>query len=277
MYEKGAELIGMLKRLVGDAGYKAALDLYFARHDGDAATIEDWLAVFEEATGRDLGQFKRWYSQAGTPRLAVTEDWDGTALTLDVTQTTAPTPGQDDKAPQVVPIAVGLLAQDGREIVPTQVLEMTEARQSFRLDVPAAEQGANRRPVPSLLRGFSAPVILDRQATTEERAFMLAHDTDPFNKWEAGRALAKDVLARMVTEDAAPGPAYLDALVRVLTDEALDPAFRALAMALPAQADTARSLSDVSIVPNPERIHAAHKSLAQKIAEHLGPHLPPGL
>jgi aminopeptidase N len=268
VYEKGAEIIGMLKRLVGDAGYKAALDLYFARHDGEAATIEDWLRVFEDATGRNLAQFKRWYTQAGTPRLSVVEDFRDGRYTLTFTQRTAPTPGQPDKRPQVIPIAVGLLNPNGDEVVPTTVLEMTQAVQSFTFDGLAA------KPVPSLLRGFSAPVILERPTTTEDRAFLLAHDTDPFNKWEAGRQLAKDVLSRMVTEGASPGPAYLDALLRVARDGALDPAFRALALRLPSEDDMAQTLHDARVTPDPDAIHECREKLARAVAAHLAPALP---
>jgi aminopeptidase N len=268
VYEKGAEIIGMLKRLVGEAGYKAALDLYFDRHDGDAATIEDWLKVFEDATGRDLAQFKRWYTQAGTPRLTVSELFEDGRYTLTFQQRTPPTPGEPDKRPQVIPIAVGLLNPNGDEVVPTTVLEMTEATQSFTFEGLAA------RPIPSLLRGFSAPVILDRPTTTEERAFLLAHDTDPFNKWEAGRQLAKDVLARMVTEGASPGPAYLDALLRVARDGALDPAFRALALRLPSEDDMAQTLHDAGVTPEPLAIHEAREKLARAVAAHLAPALP---
>ncbi len=200
VYEKGAEIIRMLKTLVGDDAYYRALDLYFDRHDGETATIEDWLQVFEDVTGRDLTRFKRWYSQAGTPRLTVEDDFGNATYTLRFRQDTPPTPGQDDKAPQVIPVAVGLLGPDGDEILPTTVLEMTEAEQDFTFDSPGA------RPVPSILRGFSAPVILERRTSNEERAFLLSHDTDPFNRWEAGRALATDVLIRMITEDAAPEP-----------------------------------------------------------------------
>ena len=268
VYEKGAEIIGMLKRLVGDADYKAALDLYFARHDGEAATVEDWLRVFEDATGRDLAQFRRWYTQAGTPRLSVAEDFRDGRYTLTFTQKTPPTPGQPDKRPQVIPIAVGLLNPNGDEVVPTTVLEMTEATQSFTFEGLAA------KPVPSLLRGFSAPVILDRPTTTEERAFLLAHDTDPFNKWEAGRQLAKDVLSRMVTEGASPGPAYLDALLRVARDGALDPAFRALALRLPSEDDMAQTLHDAGVTPDPDAIHEGREKLARAVAAHLAPALP---
>ncbi|MGQ0567601.1 MAG: aminopeptidase N [Gemmobacter sp.] len=272
VYEKGAEVIGMLKRLVGDDAYKAALDLYFDRHDGQAATIEDWLRVFEDTTGRDLTQFRRWYSQAGTPHLTVTENWQpqdtGGRYTLTFRQDTAPTPGQPLKLPQVIPVAVGLLNPNGDEVVPTTVLEMTDTEQSFTFD------GLASRPVPSILRGFSAPVILDRAATPEERAFLLAHDTDPFNKWEAGRALAKDILTGMVTEGASPGPDWLDALARVTFDESLDPAFRALALRLPSEDDMAATLHAGGHVPDPDMIHAARRRLAETLARHLGARLP---
>jgi len=226
VYEKGAEVIGMLKRLVGNDGYAKALDLYFTRHDGQAATIEDWLAVFQDATGRDLTQFKRWYTEAGTPRLRVTEDWSDGTYTLTLEQTNPPTPGQPVKGAKVIPVAVGLLNPNGDEVLPTTTLELTEERQSFRFSGLAA------RPIPSILRNFSAPVVIDRDSSAEERAFLLAHDTDPFNKWEAGRALAKGVLTRMVTEEAVPGPHWLDAIARVAQDDSLDPAFRALALGL---------------------------------------------
>ncbi len=265
VYEKGAELIGMLKSLVGAEGYRKALDLYFDRHDGDAATIEDWLKVFEDATGRDLRQFKRWYTDAGTPRLSVEENWNDGVYTLDFEQEIEATPGQSQKPPRVIPIAVGLLNPNGDEVLPTTVLEMTEARQSFRFE------GLASRPIPSILRGFSAPVTLERAASPEERAFLLAHDTDPFNKWEAGRSLAKDVLARMVTESAAPGPAYLDALARMARDETLDPAFRAYTLRLPSEDDMAQTLANSGRTPDPAAIHAARERLALAVAEHLKP------
>ncbi len=268
VYEKGAEVIGMLKTLVGDDAYKAALDLYFDRHDGDAATIEDWLEVFQDASGRDLSQFKLWYSQAGTPRLSVDEKWDDGTYTLTFQQTTRATPGDVSKSPQVIPIAVGLLNANGDEIVPTTVLEMTEAQQSFTFE------GLATRPVPSILRNFSAPVILERDTTPEERAFLLAHDTDPFSKWEAGRQLAKDVLTRMVLEDAEPGVAYLDALERMLRDNSLDPAFRAFTLRLPSEDDMAQSIFDLEKTPDPDAIHTARRRLEARVAQHLSGLLP---
>jgi len=268
VYEKGAEVINMLKHLVGDEAYYRALDMYFDRHDGDAATIEDWIKVFEETTGRDLTQFKRWYSQAGTPRLTVSEDYSDGTLTLTFRQHTPPTPGQEQKDPRVIPIAVGLLGQNGDEVLPTQILEMDQEKQSFTFE------GLSAKPVASILRQFSAPVILERQMDNPTRAFLLAHDTDAFNKWEAGRDLAKDSLLRMIRNGEAPDGAYLDAIAHMLRDDGLDPAFRALALGLPSQDDLAQSLYDSGSSPDPMAIWTAHETMKQAMAEHLQDTLP---
>ncbi len=264
VYEKGAELIGMLKSLVGDQAYTRAVNLYFDRHDGDAATIEDWLAVFEDATGRSLSQFKLWYSEAGTPRLTVAEDWADGVYTLTFRQTTPATPGQPQKAPRVVPIKIGLLNPNGDEVVPTLMLEMTREEQSFRFE------GLATRPIPSILRGFSAPVILDRKVPSEERAFLLAHDTDPFNKWEAGRALAKDVMAEMVLKGVQPAGAWVDAVAAVTFDDGLDPAFRALCLQLPGEDDMAQTIHAMGRIPDPAKIHSARTEMAGALAIRLG-------
>ncbi|EEW24710.1 aminopeptidase N [Rhodobacter ferrooxidans] len=267
VYEKGAEVIGMLKLLVGDADYARALDLYFARHDGQAATIEDWLKVFEDTTGRDLAQFKRWYTEAGTPRLKVTDDWQEGTYTLHLQQDLPPTPGQPTKAPKLIPVALGLLNPNGDEVLPTVVLELSQTRQSFSFP------GLASRPVPSLLRGFSAPVILERETPAAERALLLAHDTDPFNKWEAGRALAKDALARMILDGAEASRDWLDAMARVAQDDSLDPAFRALALRLPGEDDMAQTLHAAGHVPDPAAIHAARTRMTQALAQTLAPNL----
>ena len=268
IYEKGAEVIGMLKALVGEAGYKAALDLYFERHDGDAATIEDWLKVFEDATGRDLAQFKHWYTQAGTPRLTVTDDFKNGTYTIHIKQENPTTPGQPHKDPEVIPVAVGLLNPNGDEVLPTTVLELTQHRQSF------AFKGLASRPTPSILRGFSAPVVLDRASTPAERAFLLAHDTDPFNKWESGRALAKEVLMRKITDGAATAPDWLAAIETVTFDASLDPAFRALTLRLPGEDDIAQSLHSAGHVPDPAMIYKARRAMQADLAQHLAPRLP---
>ncbi|TKW66132.1 MAG: aminopeptidase N [Paracoccus denitrificans] len=261
VYEKGAEVIGMLKRLVGDEGYDKALDLYFSRHDGDAATIEDWLKVFEDATGRDLAQFKRWYTDAGTPELAMTETWDADAgrLTLNFSQSTPPTPGQPDKSERVIPIAVGLISPNGDEVQPTTVLEMTSSEQSFSFDGLAA------KPIASVLRGFSAPVILKRSLSTAELAFLFAHDTDPFARWEAGRELARQTLLAMI-KGQQPEKEFLSSIGRLLADENADPAFRALCLELPSEEEIATVISGAGEVPDPDVIHATRESLATEIA-----------
>ncbi len=266
VYEKGAELIGMLRRLVGPETYARALDLYFERHDGQACTVEDWIRVFEDASGRDLSQFKLWYSQAGTPRLKVTERWNDGRYTLDFTQRTPPTPGQPDKAPLVLPIAFGLLDPDG-EVVAEGVLEMTEAEQSFSWDLA-------ERPVPSLLRDFSAPVILERETGAAERAFLVAHDADPFNKWEAGRATALELLSRLAEDpDAAIDPGYLDALAAVADDTTLDPAFTALALGLPSEDEVIAHVASQGLVPYPLAIWEARRKLEAAVAGSLGDRL----
>ncbi|WP_226553113.1 aminopeptidase N [Celeribacter naphthalenivorans] len=268
VYEKGAEIIGMLRRLIGDEAYRKGCDLYFDRHDGEAVTIEDWLASFEEVTGRNLAQFKQWYAQAGTPRLKMEEHWEDGTLTLTFTQTTPPTPGQSEKNPQVIPIATGLIGPNGDEVVPTTVLEMTEVTQSFTFE------GLGARPVASVLRDFSAPVILEREIDNDTRAFLLAHDTDPFQKWEMGRALAKDTLLSMIVNGTEPSFAYLDAIKSVLIDDGLDPAFRALSLGLPSQDDLAQTLVDAGVVPDPQRIYEAREKLRHILADHLHDLLP---
>ncbi|MCF3974473.1 aminopeptidase N [Paracoccus salsus] len=264
VYEKGAEVIGMLKRLVGDEGYARALELYFDRHDGDAATIEDWLKVFEDATGRDLAQFKRWYTDAGTPHLTMEEDWDdsvrGGRLTLRLTQHTPPTPGQDDKPPRVIPVAVGLIGPNGDEVAATRILELTQAAQSFDFD------GLGARPVVSTLRGFSAPVVLERPIDDRTRAFLLAHDTDPFARWEAGRDLALSALVALAQGRQA-GDEFIDAIGRLAGDDDADPAFRALCLALPGDEDIATRLAALDVTPDPDAIHAARDGLARRLAE----------
>ncbi|WP_199259431.1 aminopeptidase N [Paracoccus binzhouensis] len=259
VYEKGAEVIGMLKRLVGDQGYRRALDLYFDRHDGQACTIEDWIKVFEDATGRDLTRFKRWYTDAGTPRLTLAEDWRDGTLTLNFRQETVPTPGQPEKPPRVIPIALGLIGPNGDEVLPTTVLEMTESEQSFRFD------GLGARPVVSLLRGFSAPVTVSREITADEQALLLAHDTDPYARWQAGHDLALDALiARAAGTDGSTE--FGRAIGGLLGDAEADPAFAALCLTLPGEEEIATTIAARGTVPDPDAIHAGREALARDIA-----------
>ncbi|CUH52935.1 aminopeptidase N [Shimia marina] len=268
IYEKGAEVIGMLKTLVGDAAYAKALDLYFERHDGQACTIEDWIKAFEDTTGRDLTQFKLWYSQSGTPEVTVREEYNGETFTLHLSQKSAPTPGQDEKHPQVIPVAIGLLNTDGEEVQPTMALELNKAEQSFSFE------GHTTRPIASVLRGFSAPVILKQDIDNTRRAFLLAHDTDPFNRWEAGRDLARDSLLGAILEGAPHNAAYLDGLKALLCDETLDPAYRALMLGQPSQSELAGVIHKMGQIPDPAAIHTASEALRDAKARAFADMLP---
>jgi aminopeptidase N len=263
VYEKGAEVIRMLETLVGSEGYRKALDLYLSRHDGEATTVEAFRACFEEATGRDLSQFALWWSQSGTPRLVVEEAWDaGTGrYALTFRQSTPPTPGQARKQPLVIPVALGLLGPNGADMLPetTRVVAVDSA------ETTVSFEGLPHRPVPSLLRGFSAPVRLIRDTSDAERAFLLAHDSDPFNRWDAGRSFALDVTLRML-DGAEADPALLDGLGAVMRDESLDPAFRALALDLPGEEDVAREIAARDRPADPEAILQTVRSLRRAFA-----------
>ncbi len=264
VYEKGAEVVGMLRRLVGPDVYGQALDRYFARHDGEAVTIEDWLAVFEEASGRDLAQFKRWYSQAGTPRVKVDADWRDGRYSLRLSQSTPPTPGQPTKLPLVIPVAYGLLGASGA-VLASGVIELVEAETTVGWDLL-------ERPVPSLLRGFSAPVMLERAAEPGEAAFLLAHDTDPFNRWEAGRAAATALLARMAEAPEVEADAgFLAAMAAVADDDRLDPAFKALALGLPPEDEIIGHMAALGRTPDPLAVHRARRRLHAALGAALGP------
>jgi aminopeptidase N len=269
VYEKGAEVVRMLHTLVGAETYRKALDLYFERHDGQACTIEDFKACFEEASGRDLTQFKRWWSQAGTPRVRVTLDHADGETVLTVTQNTPATPGQAEKAPLHIPFAVGFLSESGEALTltgpdgearETHVLELTRPSESF------AFSGADARPVPSLLRGFSAPVILDYRRDDAERALLLAHDTDAFNRSEAARDLALGTLMAL-----AGGAETVDPTLPEALDAALrrggDPAFLSLLLATPGQEELAAHLKTMGEVVDPEAIYRAKTALDTAIAE----------
>ncbi len=263
VYEKGAEVIRMLRLLVGPETYSDALDLYFERHDGQACTIGDWLQVFEDASGRDLGQFRRWYSQAGTPRVRAKGSWDGARYRLELSQETLPTPGQPEKLPLVIPVAYGLLDADGEPLA-EGLLELAAPAQTFEWELPS-------EPVPSLLRGFSAPVILERETSPAERAFLFARDGDPFNRWEAGRSFALALLARLAADpEAEADPAWLGALAEVADDPSLDPAFKALALGLPSEDEVLAHIAAAGTPPDPLAVWTARRRLEAEAARALG-------
>jgi len=251
IYEKGAEVIRMLHTLVGPAAYRKATDLYFERHDGQACTIEQFRQCFEDATGRDLSQFSLWWSQAGTPRLTASISHEGGETVLTLRQETKPTPGQEDKKPLHMPVSVGFLSAQGGPLklsldgvaAETHVLELTEAEHSFRFI------GAEEAPVPSILRGFSAPVVLEMERSPEDLALLLAHDTDAFNRWEAGRDLALQTLDAAL-EGEAIAPLYPKALATAL-ERGGDPAFLALLLSTPSDSMLADHLAQRGEVVDP--------------------------
>ncbi len=277
VYEKGAEVIRMTRALLGREGFRRGMDLYFARHDGQAVTIEDFLRAMEDANRADLAQFRLWYSQAGTPEVAVSEQYDPAtrSYALTLSQHCPPTPGQPEKRPMHIPVALGLLDASGRDIPlrleteatavgTTRVISLREPEQTFRFaDVP-------ERPVLSLLRGFSAPVRLRAEQSDEELAFLMAHDSDPFNRWDAGQRLATRVLLALA-DDARAGrplvcPEHLaQAFRRVLETSASDPAFAAEALSLPGES----YLMDQMAVADPDAAHTARDFLRGALAQAL--------
>ncbi|HYF59297.1 MAG TPA: aminopeptidase N [Burkholderiaceae bacterium] len=270
VYEKGAEVIRMLQTLVGREGFAKGLALYFERHDGQAVTCDDFVRAIADANGRDLGQFGRWYSQAGTPRLRAEHRFDAGARrwTLTLTQTCPPTPGQPRKLPFHVPVAVGLLGSDGRELMHA-MLELVEPSQTFVFEGidPAPGPDGRRFVVPSLLRDFSAPVVLEHETDDESLAFQLAHDTDPFNRWEASQRLAVSAILRTIggapaARAAAPLAAALDA---ALADDALDPALREQLIGLPSEGFVAEQLP----VVDPAALRAARNAVRDALGAAL--------
>ena len=279
VYEKGAEVVRMMHTLVGEHGFAEGMKLYFQRHDGHAVTCDDFAQAIADANpdselARRLEQFKRWYSQAGTPRVQArgTYDAEHKLYTLHLSQTSAPTPGQPAKQPYVIPVAMGLVAHDGRNlnlhmegealpIGPDTVLVLSEAEQTFTFAHVPVE------PVPSLLRGFSAPVVLEAELSDDALFTLLSHDHDPFNRWEAAQKLA---LRRLLQAVAGNGHAELDArflhaLRGVLRSPELDAAFKELVLTLPSEAYVAEQLE----VVDPQRIHAARESMKLQLAHAL--------
>ncbi|QPF76504.1 aminopeptidase N [Roseateles sp. DAIF2] len=276
VYEKGSEVVRMYQTLVGRAGFEAGMKLYFERHDGQAVTCDDFAQAIADANpgsalATRLDAFKRWYSQAGTPRLSARGAYDAEAktYTLSLQQANPPSPGQDNKLPQVIPVAMGLLSTDGRAL-PLQLQGEDAAVGTERvLVLDGAEQrfvfvNVDSAPVPSLLRGFSAPVLLDDGLSDAELLVLLQHDADAFNRWEASQRLA---LNRILAAVRAGQPlvldeAYLGAMRSVLRHPELDAAFKELALTLPGEAYIAEQLD----VVDPQAIHAAVEAAQTQLA-----------
>ncbi|MDE2017072.1 MAG: aminopeptidase N [Hyphomicrobiales bacterium] len=277
VYEKGAEVVRMLRALIGERAFAAGLDLYFRRCDGTAATVEDFIGCFADASGRDLSGFMRWYSQAGTPKVTSRATYDPASrrLTLRLGQETAPTPGQPDKAPLVMPVALGLVGADGRDL-PLKVaggddaLARQAARGTFEFAGAALDltfEDVAERPAISLMRGFSAPVRIVDDATRADRLRLMAKDRDPVSRWNAAQTVATEILVSRVTgsgDASAEGVAAAFGEVFAQAKAgAIDPAFAALMLALPGESDLARELpGDI----DPDAVRAARLALRAEVA-----------
>jgi aminopeptidase N len=249
VYEKGAEIVRMLKTLLGEADFRRGMDRYFETCDGTAATVEDFLGAFADVTGKDLSHFAKWYEQAGTPRVAVTGHYDEASRTyrLDFAQATPATPGQAEKLPMTMPVAIGLVAEDGGAMEPRcnrvnadGVFVLDRAADSITFhDVPS-------RPVPSVFRGFSAPVKVSLDLSDGELLALLRHDSDPFNRWQAGQTVAMRFLVRGAkagSDEKSAAKKLARALAAFLDREALaDPAFAALVLTLPGETEIAQEI-----------------------------------
>ena len=283
IYEKGAEVVRMMQTLVGRKGFERGITLYFERHDGQAVTCDDFAQAIADANpdtplARLLPQFKRWYSQAGTPRLAARGSYDAAArsYTLNFSQSCPPTSGQPFKEPFVIPVNLGLLGADGREL-PLQLQGEAEAGQGTRTLVLTEASEAfvfvnlDAEPVPSILRGFSAPVILEHDYSDAQLLTLLASDPDPFNHWEAGQRLALRAALRAIASPAGGSTeqpldeAFVEAMRGVLRNAQLDAAFKELVLTMPSETYIAEQLD----VVDPQRVHAVREAMRAQLATAL--------
>lgn len=283
VYEKGAEVIRVLKLLIGEDAFARGMQIYFSRCDGTAATIEDFLGCFSEASERDLSQFMRWYTQAGTPALSINTSYDSATKTFEVLlkQATSATPGQDRKLPFVIPVALGLVSEDGRQLKLDCPLSPDRAganpqeieRQIFELNAPERRitfQNVASKPVLSALRDFSAPVKLDFDLGENDLLTLSAHDNNPYNRWNAAQTLAMRLLKQRTAElrngrQSSDASRFCSALGPVLDNWHADPSFTAQVLSLPGENDIAREMAkDV----NPDAIYEARRSLLVELGKY---------
>ncbi|KAK9716600.1 hypothetical protein RND81_06G244800 [Saponaria officinalis] len=288
VYEKGAEVVRMYKTLLGSHGFRKGMDLYFKRHDGQAVTCEDFYSAMKDANDVDFSNFLLWYSQAGTPSVKVTSSYDAEkkTFTLDFSQEVPPTPGQSVKEPMFIPVAVGLLDSNGKDMplssvhhdgkleslsvngqpTYTTVLRVTKKDEKFVFS------DVSERPVPSLLRGFSAPIRLESDITNDDLFFLLAHDSDEFNRWEAGQILARKLMLNLVADFQQNKPMnlnqkFVDGIKSILGDKKLDKEFIAKAITLPSEGE----IMDVMAVEDPDAVHAVRTFIREQLALQLKP------
>ncbi|KAL2342739.1 hypothetical protein Fmac_004024 [Flemingia macrophylla] len=286
VYEKGAEVVRMYKTLLGSQGFRKGMDLYFKRHDGQAVTCEDFFAAMQDANSADFANFLLWYSQAGTPVVRVNTSYNSEAHTfsLKISQEIPPTPGQSVKEPMFIPVAVGLLDSTGKDIplsivyhngtlqsvssndqsVCTTILRVTKKEEEFVFT------DIFERPVPSLLRGYSAPIRLESDLTDRDLFFLLANDSDEFNRWEAGQVLARKLMLILVDDlqhnkPLVLNPNFVDGFKRILCDSSLDQEFVAKAITLPGEGE----IMDMMEVADPDAVHAVRTFIRKQLASEL--------
>ncbi len=279
IYEKGAEVVRMYQTLFGRDGFRKGMDLYFERHDGQAVSCDDFRAAMAHSNGRDLNQFERWYSQSGTPQVKVTSKYDAEKQSYELTlsQSCKPSAGQKNKLPFHIPVAIGLLDARGQDMplhlegaafsttVPTScVLELTKEKQTFIFN------NVTRKPTPSLLRNFSAPIELEYNYTDHELAHLMAHDSDAFNRWEAGQRLAMQRLLKLIKqvqdgEKLTLDTLFINAMRTTLNDQTLDPSFREMVLTLPSEL----MLAEQCEVIDPQAIHTARQFMRNTLSDKL--------
>ncbi len=270
VYEKGAEVVRMIHSLLGEDAFRKGSDLYFQRHDGQAVTCEDFIKAMEDASGKDLGQFRRWYSQSGTPVITVMDDFDEKTghYALTIEQSCPSTPGQETKEPFHIPLKLALLDSEGKSLAlneqgqKEQVLDIKSSKETFLFDnMPC-------KPVPSLLRGFSAPVRLHYPYSKDELVFLMRHDSDSFNRWDACQRLAMAEINQLIEvmaqgETGQPDQQLIGAFGHVIADTTLDLAVKAEMLMLPSEAAIAEQSASIQ----PELIHKARKQIKQAVAK----------
>ena len=269
VYEKGAEVIRMLRTILGPENYRKGTDLYFSRHDGQAVTCDDFVACMAEASGIDLSQFKLWYSQAGTPKVSFKGEYtpENKTYSIELTQEIPDTPGQAGKKPMHIPVAIGLLGDNGQDLIETQVLDLREAKQRFVIKDVA------QPPVPSVLRGFSAPVRLETEHSNADLTFLMRHDSDGFNRWEAGQELILRMLNRMIDEDSKEiCPKFMDAF-GALIEGALKPTIDKALMARALSVPSVGLIGQQRSVIDPDAVHKARQTLLAAIKRTYKPAL----
>ena len=275
VYEKGAEIIRMLRTLIGETTFRQGMDLYFNKYDGTAATIEDFISCFAESANRDLTDFSRWYHQAGTPTLSVKNEYDSAqkTLTLTLEQHTAPTPNEKEKKPFVIPILLALISETGVKYsltsnqmttseINNNLIEFRDTKRILRFE------NLPTKPTLSILRGFSAPVKINTEQTEEELERLLLHDDDPFNRWQAAQDLAlRAIFSRIksIKDKTSPQKAekLSNAFHTLITQGLSDPAFISQTLALPSELDLAREMEKEV---DPEVIHIARCSLKEEVS-----------